>query len=415
MRSLCAFLLLCGTAAGQVVVPRAAPPTSPPPVTPSYPAIPAIPALPLGPAPLTPQPQPPAPAPTPAAPVAPAPVVPTPAPATPPVSAPVLSPAPTTPLPVTTPAAAPVQPAPAAADTAPWPLPPFVTSCAASQQQKAALHRAAAAIASGTGHAAALNAQGYVAERYRYWDVTTSGVSGALAQACTQGLHDFGIAPTRSRWIVLAARPEAQQPEARQPATQQEVARPAAAAPAPAAARPTPAPATAAPAAPTPARTPATTVAPVSTAAASAAIPVGGRLGELLTLVNQTRQRGYNCGGIAKPPVPPLAYDTRLALAAQLHVNAMTLQGFADHVNPVTKSTPQTRAAAEGWTGEVAENLYTGGQTARETLDWWLGSSVHCANLMNAYWTHFGAGIALGDQGGEGPYWVIDFGRAAKK
>ena len=31
---------------------------------------------------------------------------------------------------------------------------------------------------------------------------------------------------------------------------------------------------------------------------------------------------------------------------------------------------------------------------------------------MNAYWTHFGAGIALSDKSGDGPYWVIDFGRA---
>lgn len=413
MRSLCAFLLLCGTAAGQVVVPRAAP--APAPVAPSLPTVPPIPALPLGPAPLmptlppAPSPVPP-PSPTPAPLPAPAPVISQAA-----APAPVVAPAPPVPLPVTTPAAAlvPAPPAPVAApviaesrplpalETAPWPLPPFVTSCAAPQQQNAALHRAAAAIASGTGHATALNAQGYVAERYRYWDVTGSGVSGALAQACTQGMHDFGIAPTRSRWIVLAARPEAQ-------SVPSQVA-PSRAAQAPAPARPTPAPPVASSAAPAAPRAPSTAVAPVT---ASASIPVGGRLGELLTLVNQTRQRGYNCGGIAKPPVPPLAYDSRLALAAQLHVNAMTLQGFTDHVNPVTKSTPQSRAAAEGWRGEVAENLYTGGQTAQDTLDWWLRSSVHCANLMNAYWTHFGAGIALSDKSGDGPYWVIDFGRA---
>ena len=93
----------------------------------------------------------------------------------------------------------------------------------------------------------------------------------------------------------------------------------------------------------------------------------------------------------------------------------MTLYGFFASTNPQSGSTPQSRAAAEGWNGVVSENLQQGRAGVQETLGDWLESSVNCINLMNPRWTHVGAGLAEGSaKAPGGPFWVLLLGEGKR-
>lgn len=281
-----------------------------------------------------------------------------------------------------------------AAAGAPWPLPPLLVSCRAPLGQSPALHLAAADIAAGRTSAAALAARGYEPERYRYWNLSAAGVSGALAQACAQGFSDYGLAPQGRAWVLLAARP-LETPALDTPALNTPPASPAAPLPA--------APVTSNPVTPAPAPAP---------AAQTGRPPVIlARLPELIAALNTVRREGRRCAGETLAPAPALTFEPRLALAAQLHANAMTLYGFFASTNPQSGSTPQRRAAAEGWSGPVSENLQQGQASAQQALGAWLESSVNCVNLMNPRWTHVGAGLAESSaRAPGGPYWVLLLG-----
>lgn len=289
---------------------------------------------------------------------------------------------------------------------APWPLPAFTVTCRAPLGQSLTLHLAAADIAAGKNSFAALTARGYEPGRYRYWNLGAAGVSAALAQACAQGFSDYGLAPQGRAWVLLAARPL-------------ETPAPTSAAPSPANAAPAPAspavPSLAAPL-PSPVAPSAPAPAPASPAAQPGRAPVIlARLPELLTALNEVRRGGRRCAGEWQPPAPPLTFEPRLALAAQLHANAMTLYGFFASTNPQNGSTPQRRAAAEGWTSPVSENLQQGRAGVQETLGDWLESSVNCINLMNPRWTHVGAGLAEGSaKAPGGPFWVLLLGEGKR-
>lgn len=86
----------------------------------------------------------------------------------------------------------------------------------------------------------------------------------------------------------------------------------------------------------------------------------------------------------------------------------MVRQGFADHTNPYTGSTPQTRATAQGWAGKASENIRYGTPTLEGAVTWWLNSPVHCTNIMNPYWTHIGTGQQVKNAGSSD--WVLVFG-----
>ncbi len=328
----------------------------------------AAPAPALPPAPV---PAPPAPtSPVVPAPVVPAPVVPAPTPA---------APSSATPRPTT--------PGPAAA--------PTPTGCTAPLP---ALDLAAADLAAGADAYRALTQRTGAPSAYRYWKVSPAQVAATVRQACALGFAGYGTAPSGSLETVLAARWPGGVPAVNPAAPL------------------LPARSTSAPA--TPNTLASTSPASQPTAERSvagqpvgpvAARPAAGPLEELLAGINAARAQGRRCGGTWQPAAPPLKVDIRLVAAAQGHAAAMVAQGFADHVNPRTGSTPDSRARAQGFTGRVSENIRYGTPTVDGALIWWLGSAAHCTNLMNRDWTHVGAGSEV--QNDQSTFWVLMLGR----
>lgn len=103
----------------------------------------------------------------------------------------------------------------------------------------------------------------------------------------------------------------------------------------------------------------------------------------LLTLVNNVRAKGCNCGGDVMPPVAPLSWNIYLELAAVKHSKDMTDRKYFAHNSP-TGVTPQVRIADAGykasWTGE---NIASGPSTEQDVIDGWLKSQGHCKNIMS--------------------------------
>jgi uncharacterized protein YkwD len=102
--------------------------------------------------------------------------------------------------------------------------------------------------------------------------------------------------------------------------------------------------------------------------------------------------------------LPAFTRDGRLDVAARLHSVDMGLRGFFDHTNP-DGLTPANRAAAQGYTLGVGENIAAGYSSARAVVLGWMASAGHCRNLLSGA-RDIGVGTAVGLR----PNYTQDFG-----
>jgi uncharacterized protein YkwD len=110
---------------------------------------------------------------------------------------------------------------------------------------------------------------------------------------------------------------------------------------------------------------------------------------------------------------PALTLDSRLSQAAQLHALDMLQNDFFSHTSS-DGATVGTRVTRQGYTWRrVAENIAAGYSTASSTMDGWMGSSGHRANILNCAYTQLGVGYLYSptDAGSEEwyHYWVQVF------
>lgn len=130
----------------------------------------------------------------------------------------------------------------------------------------------------------------------------------------------------------------------------------------------------------------------------------------VLCLLNAERtQRG----------LPRLKSNGRLASAADKHSKDMVRRDFFSHDSPGGTS-PSARvkqtgylSGARGWS--VAENIAWGTghyATPRETVESWMKSAGHRANILHRSFEEIGIGVALGapGQGGDGATYTTNFG-----
>jgi len=133
---------------------------------------------------------------------------------------------------------------------------------------------------------------------------------------------------------------------------------------------------------------------------------------DVLQLVNAARAESRRCGRRRFAAVPPLALNAKLDTAALAHARDLAAHGHLSHEGS-DDSAPADRVTRAGYAWEaVAENVAAGPTTARETVDGWLSSPGHCANIMGADFTHMGLAYASNDAG---VYWVQVFGGAAAR
>jgi uncharacterized protein YkwD len=132
---------------------------------------------------------------------------------------------------------------------------------------------------------------------------------------------------------------------------------------------------------------------------------------EVVALVNQARATGGDCRTTGSfGPSNPLTVDASLHCSARVHSKDMADRNFFDHTNPDGQD-PFDRMAEAGY-GSYAtqgENIAAGTPTAKETVDGWLASDGHCANMLNPAYKDIGVGAY------EGPgeyvyYWTQNFG-----
>jgi uncharacterized protein YkwD len=103
--------------------------------------------------------------------------------------------------------------------------------------------------------------------------------------------------------------------------------------------------------------------------------------------------------------------DPALQCAARLHSKDMADREFFAHDNPSGED-PWVRIEAAGFTGFAGgENIAAGRATGQETVDQWMDSDGHCANIMNPEFQFIGVGYYPG--GEYGHLWTQTFGRAA--
>jgi len=123
----------------------------------------------------------------------------------------------------------------------------------------------------------------------------------------------------------------------------------------------------------------------------------------LLAQVNTARVEGRVCGARgAFAPTHPLAFEARLAAAAQDHADDMHARGTMSHTGG-DGSDPGQRIARTGYAAATwGENVAAGYTSVDAVMAGWLGSDGHCANLMHPGFTEFGAGEA-------GRYWAQVF------
>jgi hypothetical protein len=130
---------------------------------------------------------------------------------------------------------------------------------------------------------------------------------------------------------------------------------------------------------------------------------------EILDIVNQLRAEGASCGGEGYfAPAPPLQMDPGLRCAARMHSMDMVERDFFDHTNP-DGDNPGARAADAGYDGGGnGENIAGGNATPEATMQQWMESDGHCANIMRQNYRFIGVGYYPG--GEYRHYWTQVFG-----
>ena len=126
---------------------------------------------------------------------------------------------------------------------------------------------------------------------------------------------------------------------------------------------------------------------------------------QVLLHSNEARSRGRRCGDEFFPASGPLRQDARLAAAASRHAQDMARHGFLEHEGS-DGSSPGERATRAGYRWRsVAENVAAGQTTARQVVQEWIRSPVHCAALMGADFTDMGVAYAVDLKSEAGIYW----------
>ena len=130
---------------------------------------------------------------------------------------------------------------------------------------------------------------------------------------------------------------------------------------------------------------------------------------DVLTIVNQRRAEGANCGSMGNfGPASPLTMNGRLRCAARSHSSDMVARDYFSHNSPEGDGPAVRIAAAEYQWSTWGENIAGGSPDAAGTMQQWMDSDGHCANIMNPAFEEIGVGYVEGGQYGH--TWTQVFG-----
>ena len=101
-----------------------------------------------------------------------------------------------------------------------------------------------------------------------------------------------------------------------------------------------------------------------------------------------------------------------LNAAATKHSADMASRGYFDHTG-LDGRDPSDRAAAEGYSSGVGENIAAGYDSVADVMAGWIDSPGHYANLINADYRVVGFGRVSVPDSPYGVYWTQNFGSRA--
>jgi uncharacterized protein YkwD len=109
---------------------------------------------------------------------------------------------------------------------------------------------------------------------------------------------------------------------------------------------------------------------------------------------------------------PAVRLCTPLNAAATKHSADMANRGYFDHTG-LDGRDPSDRAAAEGYSSGVGENIAAGYDSVADVMAGWIDSPGHYANLINTDYRVVGFGRVSVPSSPYGVYWTQNFGSRA--
>ena len=130
---------------------------------------------------------------------------------------------------------------------------------------------------------------------------------------------------------------------------------------------------------------------------------------DVLEIVNEHRAAGADCGAEGSfGPASPLTMNDNLRCAARKHSADMAANNYFSHSSQDGSSPGDRIDEAEYTWSTWGENIAGGSPDAAGTMDQWMNSDGHCANIMNPGFTEIGVGYAVGGEFGH--TWTQVFG-----
>ncbi len=133
-------------------------------------------------------------------------------------------------------------------------------------------------------------------------------------------------------------------------------------------------------------------------------------LAAALQRLNEVRQVGDAPCVASTVPMPPLAWESRLAGSAHEQATDLALRDLLSHVDARQRGLG-ARLRAVGYAAAGAgENLAAGQTDFDDTLQAWLASPTHCANLMQAEFRDVGLACVQRPGSRFERFWVVHLG-----
>jgi uncharacterized YkwD family protein len=141
---------------------------------------------------------------------------------------------------------------------------------------------------------------------------------------------------------------------------------------------------------------------PTNTTASTTCSPTGNSSFEsqVIALINQER---------AAEGLPALSSQSQLTSAARIHSADMASNNFFSHNSPTTGS-PFDRITDQGYHFSMAgENIAGGYESPTLSVESWMNSPGHRANILDENYIHIGIGYAYCEDSTYGSYWTAVF------
>ena len=134
--------------------------------------------------------------------------------------------------------------------------------------------------------------------------------------------------------------------------------------------------------------------------------------------LNDVRQKAAPCAGATAPSTAerqPLAWEQRLATSAQAQASDLAQRDLLSHVDAQQRSFGLRLRSAGYAAAGAGENLAAGQTDFDDTLQAWMASPTHCANLMQPDFRDVGLACVQRPGSRYERFWVAHLGAPVRR